>query len=160
MRPWIILCESTFDAWFGHSVVVDDHGAPLEVYHGTAAKFSRFERQRSIPMAEIGFWFAASPIVAQLVGLLKGNDIRVIRAYLRLEHPVEFARPGADGLGLLVNAIAPKGEVTREAVTEFRNRLIAEGHDGLILRNVSADGGRTDNYVVFSPEQVHILGED
>jgi hypothetical protein len=158
MRAWITLCEAqSFAAWFGDSVVVDKDHKPLQVYHGTAANFQKFERRRSIPLAEIGFWFAASAQVAQLVAWRKGNDTRVITAYLRLEHPFVLAESGVDGLTLLVRTVAPRGEVTREAVATFRHHLIEQGHDGIILRDVMADGGRTDNYVVFSPDQIHVL---
>lgn len=161
MRAWITLCEAhSFAEWFGDSVVVDKDHQPLPVYHGTATTFDKFEHRRSIPLAEIGFWFAASSEVAQLVAWRKGNDTRVVAAYLKLERPFVLAKAGVDGLRLLVDAVAPRGEVTREAVAGFRQHLIEQGHDGIILRNVMADGGRTDNYVVFSPHQIHIINRN
>jgi GNAT superfamily N-acetyltransferase len=46
-----------FRRWFGKSVVVDEDGAPLVVYHGTSADFETF---RSLPQAHLGFHFGTS----------------------------------------------------------------------------------------------------
>src|SRR5690606_3039708 len=40
-----------FRRWFGNSKVVDEHGRPLVVYHGTTAEFDTFERRSP----DIGF---------------------------------------------------------------------------------------------------------
>jgi len=35
--------SSAFKSWFGESKIVDEHGKPLVVYHGTRHEFSRFD---------------------------------------------------------------------------------------------------------------------
>lgn len=147
------------DAWFAGSKVVDEEGNRLCVHHGTSQSFAAFSPKRSsVPLAEIGYWFVADPLVAKAVALRKGpvTDARVIPAHLSLQNPLVLAEPGVDGLRLLLEATQgdAKGEITREQVRAYRARLEALGYDGIILRNVSADGGRSDNYIAFSAEQI------
>ena len=49
-----------FKSWFGESKIVDEHGKPLVVYHGTRHKFSRFD----IDKGQVGVHFSVSPEVA------------------------------------------------------------------------------------------------
>lgn len=91
------MSESGFNAafwkWFSESKVVDSHGQPLVVYHGTnknIAKFSLSERTRKTgnPNARLGFFFSPSHDEASRYakdwGKAGGN---VIAAYLSIQNP-------------------------------------------------------------------------
>ena len=49
-----------FKSWFGESKIVEEHGKPLVVYHGTRHEFSRFD----IDKGQVGVHFSVSPEVA------------------------------------------------------------------------------------------------
>jgi hypothetical protein len=154
MRHWINLCEAAEEDGF----LKNEDGDLLPVFHGTPNQFTTFERRpSSVPMAEIGFWFAGSRDVAQMIGWRKGNHPRIIAANLKMRHPFILNDSGVDGLTQLTRVVSPTGEVTREDVNRFRDELIAKGYDGIILRGVRADGGLTDNYIVFEPDQIQTI---
>lgn len=52
---------ANFKEWFGDSKVVDEAGAPLVMYHGTAADFSTFSLQRSAAEGTVGRAVYLSP---------------------------------------------------------------------------------------------------
>lgn len=158
-KPVHIEASIGSDAWFAGSKVVDEDGNRLCVHHGTNQAFEAFApRTSTVPLAEIGFWFVADSRVAEGIALRKGSveEARVIPAHLALRNPLVLERPGVDGLRLLVEAIQGEsgGEVARDQVWAYRKRLEALGYDGIILRNVGADGGRSDNFIAFSPDQI------
>lgn len=63
--------SDAFKAWFGDSKVVDEHGKPLRVYHGTETpgfhEFAKEERGRNTgaPSAGRGFFFARNAATAE-----------------------------------------------------------------------------------------------
>jgi len=75
LRQWINLVERAaapsitetpeFKRWFSGSKVVDAHGKPLVVYHGTLENFGHFkldsERRRAYGTNRLGFWFDTNP---------------------------------------------------------------------------------------------------
>jgi hypothetical protein len=68
-QPGDVTKNPAFQAWFNGSKVVDDHGRPLRVYHGTNQSFDTFNTERGggstqNNAARMGFWFAAHPTVA------------------------------------------------------------------------------------------------
>src|SRR5690606_11764278 len=82
-----------FRRWFGNSKVVDEHGRPLVVYHGTTAEFDAFERRS----ADLGF-HAGSPEAANAIFESKSDGIRprpaplegrrIMPLYMRIENPL------------------------------------------------------------------------
>jgi hypothetical protein len=78
-----------FDSWFGGSKVVDETGAPLRVYHGTASSFDAFRP---------GSWFAAKPELAlryigggrrEAAKVRKGSN--VMGVYVAISYPIDFS---------------------------------------------------------------------
>jgi hypothetical protein len=147
-----------FRAWFGDSKVVDEQGAPLVVYHGTAAEFEEFD---TIGGTRSGFGkgshFASDPQIAnaysaqwQRSSLVEGVGERSIPVHLNIRNPFnaghgekyyEFA--GDRGLGGDHAAI--------------REALIAEGYDG--VRYIHPSFGRTaegpsEAWVAFHSTQI------
>ena len=174
MEPGITMFQSqnetskidtaAFKEWFGDSKVVDADGKPLVVYHGSPD--ARFMKSDAIFMSvkdrygdqkgEGAFWFAKDRKTA----LSYADDRRafdyqnaepdVIPAYLKLENP------------LIVDG---KGRDWREAqaigkTTDVIEKAQADGHDGVIIKNVRDDYNNskntktTDTYVVFDSRQI------
>lgn len=83
--------RQSFVKWFGTSKVVDDHGKPLLVYHGTRRSFQEF--QSSKPRGALGnpegIYFTADRSVAEEYAMdVDGawdDKSQVIAAYLRIE---------------------------------------------------------------------------
>jgi hypothetical protein len=146
--------DHSLSAWYQSvnpgdvSKVIGANGEPLVMWHGTASDFSKFEKRTSIPMAEIGYWFAGDPDVATMVAMRKGDSTALMPTFLSIKNPYEIP----NGLRGLVDAVS-RGSVTRDLVAAFRGR-IESAHDGILLRNVTEDGGRTDNFIAFSSTQI------
>lgn len=118
-----------FKRWFGKSKVVEWDESPQVVYHGTSAKFSKFDGSlagsRSQPESAIqGFYFTDSYRTAKVWGPI------VKEAYLKIENPLFVG-----------------GRI--DAMDEEKAK--ASGHDGIIQR-----GGK--EFVVFKPTQIRPAG--
>ena len=155
-----------FKRWFGGSKVVDADGKPLVAYHGTNVDFETFDTSGA---NELGSWFtapakrygdpaavddaraAAEDFAATQVDLYGGADI-VVPVYLSIKSPKVFRGYGAFERWSDQSA---DGRALRE-------RLIAEGHDGVVIRNSRTDGGALrDDWVAFKPEQIKsAIGND
>ena len=123
-----------FRAWFGQSRVVDDRGQPLPVYHGTSteggiesfdpALRGRSTRARS---AQQGFFFTSRPEVAADFSRLAhhrgiGEAESVTPVFLSMQNP------------LIVDQIEGR---LRGGMNEAVQQAIAEGRDGVIVRQVA-----------------------
>jgi hypothetical protein len=144
-----------FATWFAGSTVVDPHGAPLVVFHGTTASFDEFshdmigEGNGNGDWGD-GFYFTDNPMVAS--GYAQGEGGNVIPVYLDIKRPadrnvmlsrrVQLAMD--DGMGF-------------ESVHDVLQHM---GYDGVVIDH-GADGRE---FVVFRPEQiksaVHVRGEE
>jgi len=73
--------DANFKAWFGDSKVVDESGAPLVVYHGTAESFdafsSDFNGTTTRATSTEGFWFSSDAEVAQSYARFASEDAAV-----------------------------------------------------------------------------------
>jgi hypothetical protein len=136
-----------FKAWFGDSKVVDDTGAPMVVYHGTAADFQAFNakaKQVSGDVGEIGIFLTndpnyASSYAADMKGKAKDGG-SVMPVYVSLK------RPKVESIELMED-IESTWDKTK--VAAYKSKLIREGHDGIVFR-----GNGTDEYVAFDPKQI------
>ena len=155
-----------FKRWFGDSKVVDADGKPLVAYHGTNVDFEAFETSGA---NELGSWFtapakrygdaaavddaraAAEDFAATQVDLYGGADI-VVPVYLSIKSPKVFRGYGA----------FERWSDNSADGRALRERLIAEGHDGVVIRNSRTDGGALrDDWVAFEPEQIKsAIGND
>lgn len=95
--PVLAAIESPkFQAWFKGSVVVDDSGAPLVVYHGTKnLEFSAFDSGKISDNGRFegaGFYFTTDKSVANGYG----ENGRVISAFLRITNPLPYSAPAFD----------------------------------------------------------------
>ena len=142
-----------FRNWFGDSKVVDEAGAPLVVYHGTARDFESFDPTKfgantRATNDELGFFFTSKPFLsdnyAELAGKGGWNNAEpgspvVYPVHLSIKNPktyktaTEFYRDGDARAG---NHGA------------WREDLIAQGYDGVVVR------GDFEEVIVFDPKQV------
>ena len=152
-----------FVAWFGESQAVDSAGAPLVVYHGSPdARFmdadatfmsmqDRFGAQQGVG----AFWFAESRRTASTYADdrrafdYQNAEARIIPAFLSLQNP------------LIIDAKGQKwGDAQRRgATTTVIDEAIANGHDGVIIRNVRDDyvnleSAATTTFTVFDSRQI------
>lgn len=78
--------ENTFEKWFGNSILKDEDGKPLKMYHGTDAEFSAFSKEHIGKIGSYeGYGFNFTPYYSRAVSY---NSKNVIEAYLRVENPM------------------------------------------------------------------------
>lgn len=81
-----MISENSFDTWFGNSVLRDDEGNPIKMYHGTDADFSEFSKEKIGSTGSFeGYGFNFTPYESRARSY---NSKRVIEAYLRAERPL------------------------------------------------------------------------
>ena len=147
-----------FKKWFGDSKVVDADGKPLVVYHGTTRM--NVKTIRPSHAVEVGdtAWFSNDPDVASqythpreygeiVYEDADGNELdsgSIVPVFLSLKNPLIVDFDGALGEAVAL------GKLVKQAK--------ADGHDGLIIKNVddsvSSTGDVADSYAIFNPEQV------
>jgi len=155
-----------FKAWFGESKVVDEKGAPLVVYHGTANDFTEFKMGAGKAIDSgvygSGYYFGG----AQLAGVYaessakrKGGTARgarTIPVYLSLQKPFMLDDTG-DRVGQFVAVARKIGRadlvdgiqsydpaIESASITEA---LMAAGYDGVVA-------GNYNEVVAFDPAQI------
>lgn len=130
--------QVAFWKWFGDSKVVDDHGRPLVVYHGTlSGGFSSFEKGPTGTYGD-GIYFASDPATASFwagdrasEGMESEDGGSVYPSYVQISNPASEAHAGA------MESI--HGSNTSSVLAE-------QGFDGVITE----DG----EIVAFQPTQV------
>lgn len=144
--------QPAFRKWFGDSKVVDESGQPLEVYHGTNARFSKFNPARvgsNFSQSEGGFFFTSDLDSAQAYAddaqLEAGGTARVLPVYLSLQNPSVIDAPKN------ARSIEEFYDDNAQAIVE---QARSEGRDGIIVRGVNDDGTARSMYVAFKPTQI------
>lgn len=85
-RKEIVINESTFEKWFGNSVLKDENGNPIKMYHGTDAQFDAFSKDFIGKTGAFeGYGFNFTPYYSSAAHY---NSKNVIEAYLRVENPM------------------------------------------------------------------------
>lgn len=156
--------NAAFKKWFGDSKVVDKHGQPLVVYHGSPDK--RFIRESGIfqTMSERfgktdlnrAFFFTSDYRVAKTYADehrafdYQNAEGGVISAYLSIQHPL---------------VIDNKGERWRNTIKRIATARSKE-YDGVIIFNTIDDYASDDEsstttvYVVFDSKQIKSVEND
>lgn len=127
-----------FKAWFAGSLVVDKHGQPLVVYHGTNSRvdFDFFDTSRGRGFFPDGASFHVDPEGADSYARqLTSNRSRIIPVYLRVLNP-------ADDAALRLAHKTLGREASGAQVQKFLRDL---GYDGMHLGA---------EWLVFEPNQV------
>lgn len=155
-----------FEQWFGHSKVVDSHGRPLVVYHGTFRDFDEF-----MSGSHFGDIEAANSRIetkaARNPDRFTSNSGVIMPVYLSIQNPLRIEDDGGlvDGYDLVYAALEAKA-ITREetdfllqnvrssGVAQLRlfKLLHEKGYNGLVYRNVIEGNG--DSWVPFFKHQI------
>lgn len=157
-----------FKAWFGDSKVVDDTGAPMVVYHGTAQNFDAFDGGRAgaaIDAGKLGegFYFSQDNRWAANYAdnaAKKGGASNVVPVYITLKNPLVLEGPGGY-LQKLEAVSAEFGITAKPAIDaaqtpnaawskEFTAAAKANGFDGVVLPSKFGD----TEYMAFDPNQI------
>jgi hypothetical protein len=147
-----------FARWFGRSRVVGPDGAPLVVYHATAADFEAFEPVRG---KDAGFHFGTRAQAAMRGGgrgvvmpvFLSASRLRRVRdkgSWTR-EQIAAAARQGYDGIVYLNRY---EGMTTERVAALAESGMLArlDGLDDRAFLRLVPEA--EDSYIVFRPEQV------
>ena len=81
-----------FQAWFGTSVVVDENGQPLVVYHGTDRSFDTFSlryRTENQGNDQYGAGYYTSTSATGARGYANGEGANVIPLYVSIQNPIK-----------------------------------------------------------------------
>ena len=84
-----VMNNPNFKKWFGGSVVSNEDGTPLVVYHGSTRRFDHFDSNMLGSGNDengIGFYFTSKNRDA--LGYSEGNEENVINAYLSIKNPL------------------------------------------------------------------------
>jgi len=137
-----------FKRWFGGSKVVDENGEPLVVYHGTdSAPFYVFDRAKTKGgPSKFGFWFTDQDEFAKSFGE------RVEFVFVRIENPNQISLSQW-------NDIRDKHAKDGAWFEAWRDRLISDGYDGLVVKGGTDKVGRftVENpnvYAAFNSNQI------
>lgn len=140
-----------FNRWFGDSKVVDEHGAPLTAYHGSARDFEEFDLGKSGTGAgtekERAIFVTTDPATASRYAEVQGAGLgenpltehggAVYPVYVKAENPyiskLKFYR-------------------SRDFAKEIA-KAKRQGHDSIMFPNVTYEGER-GQIAVFDPTQI------
>ena len=147
-----------FEKWFGASKVVDAAGAPLVVYHGTAADITFFDASKvgSKHVDVIGH-FGDPDENANPDTFYFSDDVETANWYAKDSAKTNKPKVGANVMPVYLALKNPlvvdfMGEGI-EYLAEDLERAKRDGNDGLIARNYN-DGGVSTHYIAFAPGQI------
>ena len=131
--------------------VKDEHGNPKVLYHGTADDFSEFRQnhphKKDLGWLGKGFYFTNSPSLANSYAMMKsGSSENVMPVHLAIKNPFHATM---DHKNTIKHALINGDE---DAPERFRDHLIKNGHDGVILDYGTKD--KVKEYVAFHPHQI------
>jgi len=173
--------SSEFKKWFKNSAVIDGHGIPKIMYHGTKRDFGIFEKGHKNtyhPSRSLGFFFGDTTIANMFAGGFDDHEddddkaYSVIPVYLSIQNPYtlnfEYILSIPDEEGVKINLKNKTyydtkfGKDRRQphwstflTAVEIKNKLISEGYDGI---KIPADKrfreSKSIQFVAFYPNQI------
>jgi len=161
-----------FKKWFGSSVVADDAGIPMVVYHGTVNYFNVFDSSKVTYSMWNGFgnWFTTDRKYAEVFsgGIKKVG--RVIEAYLSIQSPLIYdGDDKVNGFNRMIQEFEEvTGKKTYDATPEdaaaFREYIQSLGFDGVIIFQWTGDKGLSerpvDIYIALESNQIKSATEN
>jgi hypothetical protein len=152
----------SFKAWFGNSVLVDDKGEPLVLYHGTnSGGFTSFDLKK-IDAWHPGFFLADDERLAQTYTRGKTKDPfgkrrgkGIYRVFVKMERPYIV-----DARGNYWSKIPWPTAGDRAKTDDIGIYAKKQGYDGVIIKNVidiGSAGGFYEPatvYIVFDPRNI------
>lgn len=161
-KPGDITETPAFKAWFAGSKVVDDHGRPLRVYHGTGTEFGEFGHSG---YGDGMIFFTDDPALANDIAMNRfevqrengSEDPRaiVVPCFLRVRKPFDPRNP-EHGKWMLEHGSDPVDEPGFGAYDFFDDPMVVReirgmGFDGIWMKE---SDGKYDTIAVFSPDQI------
>lgn len=160
-RPYYNTPE--FKNWFGDSKVVNKDGQPLVAFHTTDKNFNIFNVGEGVNgkqvnpnySGKLGSWFTAPSLhgreyepgnAENAVTFVEGKEgENTMLVHLAIKNPKEY-----DGFEELRD-----DRDSYKSVEDFKKALIADGNDGIVIRNSMTDGNvDRDDWVAFYPSQI------
>ena len=144
-----------FWKWFGDSKIVDDHGNPMPVYHGSKNTFTSFNLGKAGNNNDTGMWgtgFYFSP--DKNISLAYGNNL--YRVYLSIQNPLIVKGNSSLPKEFRLSPTTPThGEAGKRYSDDMRKRLLSAGYDG-VMHYESSNGGfnKLGQIVAFYPTQI------
>ena len=147
----------SFKMWImeNQDFVKDKSGMPRVFYHGTNSDFSTFNP--AYTTGQMGFHFGNEDQARSIYD--KDGVNYLFRTHLKVKNPLRLEDQGAwygqsvvqmvnKALGIKLNPSASDRQIA--------NAIRSAGYDGVVYANKFEDG-EDDSYIVFTPEQIHIL---
>ena len=139
----------------GRRILVEDEGAPIKEF------LDKSEYEGDTPsIQDIGTFFSQDPDVANF---FSGDNLPTSQVYpvkLKLENPKEFFSYNdfeEDFEDFMSQNIKSDKSFTTDEIGSkaYREKLEAEGHDGILIKRSTTDTGLPrEDYVVFDPKNI------
>jgi GNAT superfamily N-acetyltransferase len=176
-KPGDLTETPQFKAWFNGSKVVDDHGRPLRMFHGTPhGDMEKFQvgGGRRGGMESFGFHFGPSdaankrimPTFERSEWERNKYNWTVMPVYLSIKNPLRMGDVGdwenvnkvcmwlvRDGIITSDEHEQVQEPVTHQAqINALKKMLQSKGYDGIVYKNDHEGGG--DSWIAFNPTQI------
>lgn len=145
-----------FHRWFGNSKVVDKHGRPLVVYHGTRTSFDAFEHGKGkftdTGVSGKGFYFTPKADYADAYGRNE-NGANIMPVYLKLENPFIHKGSKTEELFTKFAGKRPNDYWNTDWSEKVTKGLKSIGHDGYMDSDYDLKNNGLE-FVAFHPSQI------
>jgi hypothetical protein len=145
-----------FRAWFGASKIVDKHGMPLILYHGTDKAFHEFSPEKIGSRTDKGYYghgFTFTPhagVASSFAGSKPESNVKAV--YLRVQRP--FSVEAYVGHNAVPQAMKRAGMEPEQFPKTITSALKAAGYDGVSV--VESDGTLIE-VLVFDTAQIRSI---
>lgn len=155
-----------FRAWFQDSKLINQHGGPLVIYHGTNLQFTAFCQ------GEEGIHLGTRKAALDRARALRSKQI-LMPLYARLRNPLRVPDLGMWGFWTVMRAVREVNAISEGQAEQAGSAFVGHsdargwqmlhealegaGYDGFIYRNEVEGRSRErcrDSWVVFRPEQI------
>ncbi len=140
---------------FAGTKIVDNNGDPMVVYHGTHNDFDKFDKDWAVKnlgrnpegIDAVGSWFTDNKDIKY--------GPKTKEAYLNIKKPLYFddIKEG-DAFDQLKKAVTDAG-----GATKYREKLVSEGYDGIVLNGTMLDGKVQNAIIALEPDQIKMVGK-
>lgn len=152
LRESVNVEDPSFKQWFGNSKVVDEEGNPKIVYHGSNAKFTRFDL--SYTTGQLGFHVGTKEQAENI----RTNVNYVYALYASIKNPIRLDDLGSwygEHVVMMVNKAANLNLHLSASDRTIREALKRKGYDGVVYENRFEGDG--DSYIAFEPDQLKFV---
>lgn len=145
-----------FHRWFGNSKVVDKHGRPLVVYHGTRTSFDTFEHGKGkftdTGVSGKGFYFTPKADYADAYGRNE-HGTNIMPVYLKLENPFIHKGSKTEELFTKFAGKRPNDYWNTDWSEKVTKGLKSIGHDGYMDSDYDLKNNGLE-FVAFHSSQI------